>query len=29
LALTVQWYRQNRAWWEPLKASAATALSRS
>jgi len=27
LALTVQWYRDNRAWWEPLKASAATALS--
>jgi dTDP-glucose 4,6-dehydratase len=25
LALTVQWYRDNRAWWEPLKASAATA----
>jgi dTDP-glucose 4,6-dehydratase len=19
LALTVQWYRDNRAWWEPLK----------
>src|SRR3954451_15289784 len=27
LALTVQWYRDNRAWWEPLKAVAATALS--
>jgi dTDP-glucose 4,6-dehydratase len=27
LALTVQWYRDNRAWWEPLKASAATARS--
>jgi dTDP-glucose 4,6-dehydratase len=26
LALTVQWYRDNRAWWEPLKAAAATAL---
>jgi dTDP-glucose 4,6-dehydratase len=25
LALTVQWYRDNRDWWEPLKASAATA----
>jgi dTDP-glucose 4,6-dehydratase len=25
LALTVQWYRDNRAWWEPLKASAGTA----
>jgi dTDP-glucose 4,6-dehydratase len=24
LALTVQWYRDNRAWWEPLKAAAAT-----
>ena len=24
---TVQWYRDNRAWWEPLKAAAATALS--
>jgi dTDP-glucose 4,6-dehydratase len=24
LALTVQWYRDNRAWWEPLKAEAAT-----
>jgi dTDP-glucose 4,6-dehydratase len=23
LALTVQWYRDNRAWWEPLKARAA------
>jgi dTDP-glucose 4,6-dehydratase len=23
LALTVQWYRDNRAWWEPLKAAAA------
>ncbi len=22
LALTVQWYRDNRAWWEPLKAAA-------
>jgi dTDP-glucose 4,6-dehydratase len=21
----VQWYRDNRAWWEPLKASAGTA----
>jgi dTDP-glucose 4,6-dehydratase len=26
LARTVQWYRDNRAWWEPLKAAAATAL---
>jgi dTDP-glucose 4,6-dehydratase len=26
LALTVQWYRDNRDWWEPLKAAAATAL---
>ncbi|MGY1749901.1 dTDP-glucose 4,6-dehydratase [Modestobacter sp. SYSU DS0511] len=25
LALTVQWYRDNRAWWEPLKAAAGTA----
>ncbi|MGV1078894.1 MAG: dTDP-glucose 4,6-dehydratase [Candidatus Nanopelagicales bacterium] len=25
LASTVDWYRQNRAWWEPLKAAAATA----
>ena len=25
LALTVQWYRDNRAWWEPLKARAAAA----
>jgi dTDP-glucose 4,6-dehydratase len=25
LALTVQWYRDNRAWWEPLRAAAATA----
>jgi len=25
LALTVQWFRDNRAWWEPLKAAAATA----
>ena len=25
LALTVQWYRDNRAWWEPLKAAAAIA----
>jgi dTDP-glucose 4,6-dehydratase len=25
LALTVQWYRDNRGWWEPLKAAAATA----
>jgi dTDP-glucose 4,6-dehydratase len=25
LALTVQWYRDNRAWWEPLKAGAALA----
>jgi dTDP-glucose 4,6-dehydratase len=25
LALTVQWYRDNRAWWEPLKTAAATA----
>jgi dTDP-glucose 4,6-dehydratase len=24
LALTVQWYRDNRSWWEPLKAAAAT-----
>jgi dTDP-glucose 4,6-dehydratase len=23
LALTVQWYRDNRSWWEPLKAKAA------
>jgi dTDP-glucose 4,6-dehydratase len=23
LAMTVQWYRDNRAWWEPLKAQAA------
>jgi dTDP-glucose 4,6-dehydratase len=23
LALTVEWYRNNRAWWEPLKAKAA------
>jgi dTDP-glucose 4,6-dehydratase len=23
LARTVQWYRDNRAWWEPLKAKAA------
>jgi dTDP-glucose 4,6-dehydratase len=23
LALTVQWYRDNRAWWEPLKATTA------
>jgi dTDP-glucose 4,6-dehydratase len=27
LALTVAWYRENRAWWEPLKAAAATARS--
>jgi dTDP-glucose 4,6-dehydratase len=27
LALTVQWYRDNRAWWEPLKAAAGTALA--
>ncbi|SNS01351.1 dTDP-glucose 4,6-dehydratase [Geodermatophilus pulveris] len=27
LALTVQWYRDNRAWWEPLKSAAATALA--
>ena len=27
LALTVQWFRDNRAWWEPLKAAAATARS--
>jgi dTDP-glucose 4,6-dehydratase len=27
LALTVQWYRDNRAWWEPLKTAAATARS--
>jgi dTDP-glucose 4,6-dehydratase len=27
LARTVQWYRDNRAWWEPLKTAAATALS--
>jgi dTDP-glucose 4,6-dehydratase len=26
LALTVQWYRDHRDWWEPLKAAAATAL---
>jgi dTDP-glucose 4,6-dehydratase len=25
LALTVQWFRDNRDWWEPLKAAAATA----
>jgi dTDP-glucose 4,6-dehydratase len=25
LAATVAWYRENRAWWEPLKARAATA----
>ncbi|WP_370412783.1 dTDP-glucose 4,6-dehydratase [Streptomyces fradiae] len=25
LATTVQWYRDNRAWWEPLKAKAALA----
>jgi len=25
LALTVQWYRDNRAWWEPLKAATGTA----
>ncbi len=25
LALTVQWYRDNRDWWEPLKVAAATA----
>ncbi|MFW3171961.1 dTDP-glucose 4,6-dehydratase [Geodermatophilus sp. CPCC 206100] len=25
LALTVQWYRDNRAWWEPLKAATARA----
>jgi dTDP-glucose 4,6-dehydratase len=25
LADTVQWYRDNRAWWEPLKARAALA----
>jgi dTDP-glucose 4,6-dehydratase len=25
LALTVQWYRDNRAWWEPLKERAAVA----
>jgi dTDP-glucose 4,6-dehydratase len=25
LALTVQWYRDHRGWWEPLKAAAATA----
>ncbi|HVE63746.1 MAG TPA: dTDP-glucose 4,6-dehydratase [Mycobacteriales bacterium] len=25
LAATVQWYRDNRAWWEPLKAKAASA----
>jgi dTDP-glucose 4,6-dehydratase len=24
LALTVQWYRDNRSWWEPLKAATAT-----
>jgi dTDP-glucose 4,6-dehydratase len=28
LARTVQWYRDNRAWWEPLKAAAGNALSR-
>jgi dTDP-glucose 4,6-dehydratase len=27
LALTVRWYRDHRAWWEPLKAAAATARS--
>jgi dTDP-glucose 4,6-dehydratase len=25
LAATVGWYRDNRAWWEPLKARAALA----
>ena len=25
LAETVEWYRENRAWWEPLKARAAVA----
>ena len=25
LAETVRWYRDNRAWWEPLKARAALA----
>ena len=25
LAATVAWYTANRAWWEPLKAAAATA----
>jgi dTDP-glucose 4,6-dehydratase len=28
LALTVQWYRDNRAWWEPLKARAELAKDR-
>jgi dTDP-glucose 4,6-dehydratase len=23
IALTVQWYRDNREWWEPLRARAA------
>ncbi len=27
LALTVQWYRDNRAWWEPLKARADAATA--
>jgi dTDP-glucose 4,6-dehydratase len=26
LAATVQWYQENRAWWEPLKAKAEAAL---
>ena len=29
LAATVAWYRDNRQWWEPLKAAASTALSSS
>jgi len=28
LALTVQWYKDNRAWWEPLKAKAELAKDR-
>lgn len=26
LADTVRWYRENRAWWEPLKAAAVERL---
>ncbi|WP_233495961.1 dTDP-glucose 4,6-dehydratase [Geodermatophilus sp. TF02-6] len=29
LALTVQWYRDNRAWWEPLKAARVEAAVRA